>query len=195
MGMIEMDMNPGYFNRYAYTMNDPINLIDPDGEQASSVVPRLKPPAPVPVKTGQSLTNPIQGGATRGCDSKGCGNFGASRGARSHKGVDVTAAPGDSVRAPISGEVRNVTAIYKNDKPDFDGVEITDTKSNESVKIFYVDSAVANGDTVSQGDTIGTTQDLTKVYPGITNHVHVEHKVGGVKVDPTPFKPDTIPVP
>ena len=69
MGMIEMDMNPGYFNRYAYTMNDPINLIDPDGEQASSVVPRLKPPAPVPVKTGQSLTNPIQGGATRGCDS------------------------------------------------------------------------------------------------------------------------------
>ncbi|MGJ8564893.1 MAG: RHS repeat-associated core domain-containing protein [Alphaproteobacteria bacterium] len=28
--------NPGYFNRYAYTMNDPINLIDPDGRQSSS---------------------------------------------------------------------------------------------------------------------------------------------------------------
>ena len=25
--------NPGYFNRYAYTMNDPINGIDPDGRQ------------------------------------------------------------------------------------------------------------------------------------------------------------------
>lgn len=24
--------NPGYFNRYAYTMNNPINAIDPDGE-------------------------------------------------------------------------------------------------------------------------------------------------------------------
>ena len=26
--------NPSYFNRYAYTLNDPINLIDPDGQQA-----------------------------------------------------------------------------------------------------------------------------------------------------------------
>jgi hypothetical protein len=25
---------PGYFNRYAYTMNDPVNLVDPDGEAA-----------------------------------------------------------------------------------------------------------------------------------------------------------------
>ena len=25
--------NPGYFNRYAYTMNDPLNFIDPDGNQ------------------------------------------------------------------------------------------------------------------------------------------------------------------
>jgi RHS repeat-associated protein len=28
------DMGPGYFNRYAYTMNDPVNLVDPEGEQA-----------------------------------------------------------------------------------------------------------------------------------------------------------------
>jgi hypothetical protein len=27
-------MGPGYFNRYAYTMNDPVNLVDPEGEQA-----------------------------------------------------------------------------------------------------------------------------------------------------------------
>ena len=31
------DEGPGYFNRYAYTMNDPVNLVDPDGEQAQDV--------------------------------------------------------------------------------------------------------------------------------------------------------------
>ena len=29
--MLSTGMNPGYFNRYMYTMNDPINAIDPDG--------------------------------------------------------------------------------------------------------------------------------------------------------------------
>lgn len=28
---------PGYFNRYAYTMNDPINLIDPNGESSCGI--------------------------------------------------------------------------------------------------------------------------------------------------------------
>ena len=37
--------NPGYFNRYAYTMNDPINLIDPDGRESWLVSRPLSPPA------------------------------------------------------------------------------------------------------------------------------------------------------
>ena len=33
MNMLSMEMNPGYFNRYMYTMNDPVNAIDPTGMQ------------------------------------------------------------------------------------------------------------------------------------------------------------------
>ena len=33
MNMLSMEMNPGYFNRYMYTMNDPINMLDPDGRE------------------------------------------------------------------------------------------------------------------------------------------------------------------
>ena len=32
MTMMDADMNPAMFNRYAYSMNDPINMLDPDGE-------------------------------------------------------------------------------------------------------------------------------------------------------------------
>ena len=31
--MLSQEFNPGYFNRYMYTMNDPVNAIDPDGTQ------------------------------------------------------------------------------------------------------------------------------------------------------------------
>jgi len=32
MTMLDMDMNPDYFNRYSYSANDPINRTDPSGE-------------------------------------------------------------------------------------------------------------------------------------------------------------------
>ena len=33
VGFLSSGGNPGYFNRYAYTMNDPVNAVDPDGRE------------------------------------------------------------------------------------------------------------------------------------------------------------------
>ncbi|MDK9721648.1 MAG: hypothetical protein OEL53_10750 [Rhodospirillales bacterium] len=35
------------------------------------------------------------------------------------------------------------------------------------------------------GQAIGQAQDLSKVYPGMTNHVHVDVQKDGVFTDPT----------
>lgn len=46
----------------------------------------------------KAWANPT-GGDVRGCDSRGCGEFGASRGARVHDGADYVATPGQDVAA------------------------------------------------------------------------------------------------
>ncbi len=57
-----------------------------------------------------------------------------------------------------------------------------------SVKLFYLDPLKEIvGRTVKQGELIGTAQDLTIKYPGITNHIHFEISFKGAQVDPSRF--------
>ncbi|MCE2747167.1 MAG: M23 family metallopeptidase [Burkholderiales bacterium] len=56
------------------------------------------------------------------------------------------------------------------------------------VKLFYVDPTKGIvGKTVKQGELIGTAQDLTIKYPGITNHIHFEITFKGNQIDPSRF--------
>ena len=44
-----------------------------------------------------------------------------------------------------------------------------------TIKIFYMTPSISIvGKTVKVGDKIGVAQDLTRKYPGITNHIHME---------------------
>ncbi len=110
-------------------------------------------------------------GKIRGCDSNGCGTYGASRGGHTHQGEDYITLPGETIFSPIDGKITRVAYPYPDDLS-FKGIEIKN--ATHSVKIFYMIATVNIGSSVKKGQAIGQSQSLLSKYPGITNHVHVE---------------------
>jgi murein DD-endopeptidase MepM/ murein hydrolase activator NlpD len=130
------------------------------------------------------FANPT-GGAPRGHDDFGDGQFGARRdgGAREHEGVDYVAQAGQDVAAPISGYVTKIGYAYAGSS-DLKFVEITNPALGYVARAFYVTPDVEVGQAVHLGETIGRDQSLQKHYPGITNHVHLEvMEPGGERVN------------
>lgn len=119
----------------------------------------------------------------RECDVHGCGFFGANRGERQHKGVDISMNPGELVMSPISGIVTKVGYPYSDDLS-YRYVQIH--KDGYDFRLFYVEPLVDVGETIDFNSVIGYVQNLGSRYPGITEHVHLEIKYNGNFVDPTP---------
>lgn len=118
-------------------------------------------------------------------DSWGKGQFGESRdkGKRTHQGLDIVSTAGEKVFAPFEGNIVREAVPYKNDKS-YRGVVLKGTGdwAGYEIKMFYVEGLFSGKAT--KGQRIGTAQNLTTKYPGITNHIHVEVKKGGSKIDP-----------
>lgn len=122
----------------------------------------------------------------RKCDPQGCGHYGAPRGRRKHKGVDLASDIGDPVQLGFGGEVTKVGWPYADQskshiryvavKPDCQDVLscLYNVVGVWAFRVFYVAPNVKVGDIVSSDTIIGHTQDLVSIYSGITNHVHVE---------------------
>lgn len=130
------------------------------------------------------FANPT-GGAPRGHDDFGDGQFGARRdgGAREHEGVDYVAKAGQDVSAPISGYVTKIGYAYAGSS-DLKFVEISNPALGYVARAFYVTPGVEVGQTVRLGETIGNVESLQKHYPGITDHVHLEvMQPGGERVN------------
>jgi murein DD-endopeptidase MepM/ murein hydrolase activator NlpD len=126
----------------------------------------------------------VTSGGRRGRDRWGSGSFGASRGGRSHKGVDFVVAPGESVLSPIDGVVVRQLYPYGDDLR-FTGLEIHGSGDWAAyrVKLFYVRKVKLGK--VKAGDPVGVAQDLEIKYRGMTNHIHVEVRRNGTVVDPS----------
>ena len=120
----------------------------------------------------------------RKCDGHGCGHYGASRGTRTHKGVDLNCRPRTLVYSPVAGTVTKLGYPYADDLS-YRYVEISE--NGYAFRVFYVDPLVEQGQKVGKASIIGEAQDLRSRYSGITCHVHLEIKnADGEFIDPTP---------
>ena len=121
----------------------------------------------------------------RRCDAQGCGHYGAPRGGRIHRGVDLACEGKLPVGSPVRGVVTKLGWPYVGN---FDIRYVQISCEKYRYRVFYVSPTVAVGDTVELGDIIGAAQSLKQLYPGITDHVHLEVKdPDGNFVDPTPL--------
>ena len=125
----------------------------------------------------------------RGYDSSyGSGAFGASRGSRSHMGVDIIVKPGDAVYAPFDGKITKYGYLYGSDLR-WRFIEITGDDYRMRIGYSELDDAHYVPKNVVEGQFLGVAQDISIKYPGIPIHLHIElYQVGStVALDPTEY--------
>ena len=129
------------------------------------------------------------GGKVRGCDSQGCGSYGAERDYGPHQAADYEAIPGQDVVAVTDGVVTKVGYPYGDDLS-YRFIQI-ETPDGYLVRQLYTSPAagIAKGASVSAGQSIGNYQGLGTRYPGITEHVHVDIRHNGQLINPTTVIP------
>lgn len=121
-------------------------------------------------------------------DSQGKGFFGASRGRRTHNGLDILVSPGNAVYCPIEGVMLRMAYPYGTSRGNkqWEGCAIVGVGDYQGyeVKIFYMRPFYI-GDHLFPGDIIGIAQDISRKYsPAMMDHLHVEVRRDGVLIDP-----------
>lgn len=125
----------------------------------------------------------------RGTDNYGSGAYLASRGKRTHNGIDICCGHADAITAHSPGIVTKIGYPYSQGSPQphlsdaqrakylakkaLRYVQVTDSRSVDA-RYFYVLPGVEIGDAVEKGSTLGTAQGVGHIYPGIVEHYHFE---------------------
>lgn len=123
----------------------------------------------------------------RESDAFGRGHFGATRGSRTHNGIDYVCKAGKYVLTPATGKVTKLGYPYADDFS-YRYVEVTSIDGLRH-RLFYCLPTVSVGDDVTRGDPVGTAQNIAKRYDTVdkkmVNHVHYEvMRSDGSYVDP-----------
>lgn len=123
----------------------------------------------------------------RGYDPTGHGYYGAKRGNRKHKGLDLVVEPNEKVFSIIDGVVTKLGYPYAGNL-DFRYIEITNDIYR--VRIMYCKpfETLNVGDRIFEGDEIGLSQDISNYWnPKMKNHIHIEVYKHGLLTDPEPL--------
>ena len=121
-------------------------------------------------------------------DCQGSGHFGAPRGDKTHRGVDIACIKSSGVLSLCSGIVTKIGFPYSQIDPD----KVARSKVDKHIKkralryvevlredgfrfrYLYISPCVKAGDHVIKNQLLGNTQGLTDIYIGITDHFHFE---------------------
>jgi len=118
-------------------------------------------------------------------DPTGHGYYGAKRGNKKHRGLDLVADPGEAVISPIHGVVSKLGYPYAGNL-EFRYVEITGQPYR--VRLMYVRPDVQVGDRIFKGQPVGVVQDIAGYWnPEMKNHIHMEVYKHGLLTDPEPL--------
>lgn len=110
-------------------------------------------------------------------DSQGAGYYGAPRGHRTHNGVDICCESLEEVKSLTLGKVTKIGFPYDPKHPVKGHLRYVEVEMDgNKFRYFYIYPWVKKGDKVSPSTVLGTSQDLTKIYKGITQHYHLECK-------------------
>lgn len=138
---------------------------------------------------------PVDSGLKVRCqDAWGSGHYLAPRGSRLHRGVDFICKAGEPIKPLAPGYVTKIGYPYSPLDPKKGHLRYVEVTGIDGYRLryFYVKIEVSVGSYVKlEGESssletiLGTSQDLSEIYPGITQHYHFEviNKLG-VYVNP-----------
>lgn len=132
------------------------------------------------------MNSPVREVIFRGADPTGYGWYGAKRGSRKHKGVDLLTDPGDNIFCPINGVITKLGYPYANTQK-LRYIEITGDMYR--IWLMYVKPInISVNDRVFIADIIGEAQDVSGHWGGkMKNHLHMQVWKFGLLTDPEPL--------
>ncbi len=171
---------------------EPVPVIEPIAEKVSPAPETKQPPKqdkmPSEAETkSPQFIRPVAGAVERGHSLEALCYDRTMRDWRTHRGVDIAASLGAKVMAAADGLVERVYS------DDMYGSTVVIRHAGGVVSLYAnlaAVPAVAEGERVAMGDTIGSVGDTAIAEIGEVTHLHFEMSQDGEAVDPADYLPE-----